>query len=380
MNAELGTKEERAYFMSVLNTLKSYGEQSLLRIEHKEKCFNNLPPHHKMWLKKYKEDLEMFKRCIQKNSEFIPLVVREAHCIFENVHLSETMTLSEQNVGTLSEGLDKVQSVFKQLMRDWSSLGAFERQQCYEPIIKEIFENYPEDKFDRGNISILVPGAGLGRLAFEIASKGFSCQGNEFNMFMLIVSFFVLNLCKKVDEYEIHPWIHQYCNNTKGEDQTLSVRFPDVIPEPTPDSKFSMTAGDFLEVYIHEDEWHCVATCFFIDCAPNVVEFIETIYNILKPGGLWINLGPLLYHYSDAKNTESIEPSFEVLKQVIKSIGFDMEKCETGIKTKYCQNPKSMLQYEYDSVFFVCRKPIRVDRSFEYDSANGYCDIPSPVL
>lgn len=135
-------------------------------------------------------------------------------------------------------------------------------------------------------------------------------------------------------------------------------RFPDVQPMLNANSKFSMTAGDFLEVYTVENQWHCVATCFFIDCAANVVEFIETIYDILKPGGIWINLGPLLYHYSDMKNQQSIEPSFEVVCQVIKDVGFQMEKSDVGIKTKYCQNPKSMLQYEYESVYFVCRKPL----------------------
>lgn len=138
---------------------------------------------------------------------------------------------------------------------------------------------------------------------------------------------------------------------------------------PTPDSKFSMTAGDFLEVYVNPDEWHCVATCFFIDCAPNVVEFIETIYRILKPGGIWINLGPLLYHYSDVTNHQSIEPSFEVLKEVIRKIGFVIEKSKTGVKTKYCQNPNSMLQSGYDSVYFVCRKPI--DASLQVNGENN---------
>jgi len=27
------------------------------------------------------------------------------------------------------------------------------------------------------------------------------------------------------------------------------------------------------------------------------------------------------------------------------------------VPTKYAQNPQSMLQYEYKSVYFVCRKP-----------------------
>lgn len=139
-------------------------------------------------------------------------------------------------------------------------------------------------------------------------------------------------------------------------------RFPDVIPVAPKENAFSMSAGDFLEVYNSGETWDCVATCFFIDCAPNVVQFIETIYRLLKPGGLWINLGPLLYHYSDMENEKSIEPSFAVVTEAILKMGFILEKCETGVKTKYCQNPRSMLQYEYDSVFFVCKKPL-IDQS-----------------
>lgn len=43
------------------------------------------------------------------------------------------------------------------------------------------------------NIRILVPGAGLGRLAHEIARLGFTCQGNEWSFYMLCASHFVLN-------------------------------------------------------------------------------------------------------------------------------------------------------------------------------------------
>ena len=46
---------------------------------------------------------------------------------------------------------------------------------------------------DRRQIEILVPGAGLGRLAYELAKLGFACEGNEFSLFMLFASNFVLN-------------------------------------------------------------------------------------------------------------------------------------------------------------------------------------------
>ncbi|CAG9766502.1 unnamed protein product [Ceutorhynchus assimilis] len=286
MMSEQGILEERAYFLSVINTFKNYRNLSYNRIQHKEKCLGSLSDHHKKWLSNCSEDLNKLKEGVDKNYEFIPLVLKHAYTMFDNAYSNTPVpiTPTDQQEKTLSEGLEKVQSVFKQLMRDWSSLGASERQQCYQPIIDEVLLNYPEDSFKRSEIQVLVPGAGLGRLAFEIASKGFRCQGNEFNLFMLIVSFYVLNLCQDIDQYLIYPWIHQFCNNHSVEDQMTEARFPDVKPTPSEEGNFSMTAGDFLEVYTTKEEWDCVATCFFIDCAPNVVQFIETIYDILKPG------------------------------------------------------------------------------------------------
>ena len=33
-----------------------------------------------------------------------------------------------------------------------------------------------------------------------------------------------------------------------------------------------------------------------------MVRYVELIHKILKPGGYWINLGPLLYHWQVAKS------------------------------------------------------------------------------
>lgn len=40
-------------------------------------------------------------------------------------------------------------------------------------------------------------------------------------------------------------------------------------------------------------------TCFFIDTANNILDYIDTIYDILKVNGCWINFGPLEYHYAN---------------------------------------------------------------------------------
>ena len=91
--------------------------------------------------------------------------------------------------------IDRVYTTLKQIARDWSSEGIDERASCYNIILRELqFLLDPKDK----DISILVPGSGLGRLAFEIACLGFKCQGNEISLHMLIASNFILNKYYKV--------------------------------------------------------------------------------------------------------------------------------------------------------------------------------------
>ena len=68
-----------------------------------------------------------------------------------------------------------------------------------------------------------------------------------------------------------------------------------------------------------------VATCFFIDTAHNIVEYLQTIYAILKKGGLWVNVGPLLYHYSEMAGETSIELTWEEVLTVARQIGFSIE-------------------------------------------------------
>ncbi|CAM9233633.1 unnamed protein product, partial [Choristocarpus tenellus] len=76
---------------------------------------------------------------------------------------------------TSARQIGKVTSTLHQLSRDWCKEGEEERKQCYMPI------------------SVLVPGAGLGRLPLEFVYRGYATQGNEFSYFMLFVSYFMLN-------------------------------------------------------------------------------------------------------------------------------------------------------------------------------------------
>ena len=65
------------------------------------------------------------------------------------------------------------------------------------------------------------------------------------------------------------------------------VGIPDIsmMQDAPEEGMMSMSAGDFVDVYSrphYAQSFDCVATCFFLDCAHNVIEFVEIIHRILK--------------------------------------------------------------------------------------------------
>ncbi|AEC08645.1 S-adenosyl-L-methionine-dependent methyltransferases superfamily protein [Arabidopsis thaliana] len=271
-----------------------------------------------------------------------------------------------------------VRCIIRNIVRDWAAEGQRERDQCYKPILEELDSLFP-DRLKESTCCIhspykvdymicstppacLVPGAGLGRLALEISCLGFISQGNEFSYYMMICSSFILNYTQVPGEWTIYPWIHSNCNSLSDNDQLRPIAIPDIHPASAGITEgFSMCGGDFVEVYnesSHAGMWDAVVTCFFIDTAHNVIEYIQTISKILKDGGVWINLGPLLYHFADTyghENEMSIELSLEDVKRVASHFGFVIEK-ERTIETTYTTNPRAMMQNRYYTAFWTMRK------------------------
>lgn len=358
---QIDEEEERLHFQKVINTFRLYKKVSLNTINKKEHYLNHLPAEHQKLLRKngYNSMLTDLKAAVEANNEIVQHIIKDVENVFENVPHQNKAERDKRTIPTGGD-MEKVQSCLKQLVRDWSDAGKKEREACYDKITNKLDQLFPDKTIVRDDVSILVPGAGLGRLAFDIARMGFTCQGNEFSLFMLFTSNFVLNKCKTVNSFKIHPYIHNFCNNVSDEDQLQPISFPDVDPNQLPeDRKFSMVAGDFLDVYSSLDQlgsYDCVVTCFFMDCAHNIVDFIQTIYKALKNGGYWINVGPLLYHFSDISGESSIEPSYDCIKGIIKDFGFEIQEEEKDVLTTYDQNPASMLQYTYNSVYFCCKK------------------------
>ncbi|CAN6465216.1 unnamed protein product [Victoria cruziana] len=379
----------------IISAFLNYNAAAKQDVKKYERSFEKLSPEHKAVLPNYLLKCQRLRWCISMNSFFIlhmlqafepPFDMSQGIDIPENGRpensggeqlqaaaitqsATSTMQCSGKHVlactGTsvnddLASGVDHGNASGKSPRKRTYQEGHKERDQCYKPILDELNRLFP-DRSTSSPPSCLVPGAGLGRLALEISCLGFISQGNEFSYYMMICSSFILNHTQMAREWTIYPWVHSNCNSLSDSDQLRPVEFPDLHPASAGITEgFSMCAGDFVEVYnepSHEGAWDSVVTCFFIDTAHNIVEYIEVISKILRDGGVWINLGPLLYHFADAYGPDemSIELSLDDVKRVSLHYGLELEM-EKTIKTTYTANPKSMMQNWYFTAFWIMRR------------------------
>ncbi|CAJ1901070.1 unnamed protein product [Cylindrotheca closterium] len=288
------------------------------------------------------------------------------------------------------EQMSKITSVLKSLARDWSAEGKRERDMAYVPIIEQIKKYMPlSDLLPHDRPTIAVPGAGVGRLAFELTKLGYAVQGNEFSLYMLLASDFMLNggIATPDRPLRISPWILESRNSHSSADRCRSIPIPDVDPTTLLNSGgnamppiFSMAAGDFVSIYSNPSEagkWDCVCSCFFMDACPNIVEILQIIHKMLKPGGYLMNFGPLLYHWSgppmrpddespdayhsrfqhlDDRYLKSVDLSYEDVKETMMKVGFEVVEEHVGMESLYTADERSMQSTMYNCVNFVARK------------------------
>lgn len=267
----------------------------------------------------------------------------------------------------------KVRSTLHQCARDWSAEGAPERDACYKPLLEELKRVLPVTAANVNAQRVCIPGCGTGRLVFDAAAAGYAAQGNEFAYFMLFASHYILNCTGSAGEHVIHPWIHDASHTMRWEDAARPLRIPDVSPaslmELNPGAQLSMTAGDFVDTYrgaSHAGAWDAVVTCFFLDTAPVVMEYMDVIHHMLRPGGVWINLGPLMYHWQageaeageelDARYGRSVELTYQELRYAIAGMGFKFLR-EASVKTPYASNPLALMRTLFTALLFTVQKP-----------------------
>lgn len=260
---------------------------------------------------------------------------------------------------------EKVIGTLKQLYREWSSEGAKDREACFDPILRALQEKWP-DMASRKGVRVLVPGCGLGRLPFEIAALGFNAQGNEFSYHMIFTSCMILNCVDRPNAFRIYPFIHSYANHRTIQSQVESVNVPDVDPQAVllgneRAGSMSFASGSFEEIYPGptNTKFHAICTSFFIDTSPDIFKTLHAIYQSLEDDGVWVNFGPLLWHFEDseADNQYGAELTLDQLVEAAEKMGFKFIESKSQLPCHYTRSGTGTLGgYVYECEYWVATK------------------------
>ncbi|KAF2757013.1 N2227-domain-containing protein [Pseudovirgaria hyperparasitica] len=396
-NDPMQDPEEQKVLKAALDSYESYRKRSHHQVTHvRRQSFYALPSAHSTILSappfSVLGSLSAIDDAIDANANIADAIVQAAKSTF----LPPTFPTPWTGYASASDH-SKARSTIRQFYRDWSAEGATERAACYDPVLSALcneFANTPDES--KSALNVLVPGAGLGRLLLEIVLLGFSAEGNEISYHQLLASSWVLNHTKPDAPFTLYPWALAFSNHVTRADQLANVSVPDVHPglalgqaiADGKSGKMGFSTGDFCVEYGSEDTkntYDAVASVFFLDTAPNPIRYVEAVRNCLKSGGIWINLGPLLWHFENNPpgafyksdddesgsgkfksgfegdrgigEAGSVELTNEEVLSLVGQSGFTIEKHEFGALTSgYIQDPKSMLQNIYKPSFWIARK------------------------
>ncbi|KAG7091331.1 hypothetical protein E1B28_010375 [Marasmius oreades] len=268
----------------------------------------------------------------------------------EEFEVKDERWLPTMNSGNLS----RVRESLKHFIRDWSFDGKTERDRIFLPILQVLELVNVEE---RPGKKVLVPGSGLGRLAWEISQLGFETTANELSFFMNLAFRFLLSskTTTSVDQHTLHPYAYWFSHQKSNDALFRAIRFPDVVPRLT--RGLQLLECDFLAISPAQS-YDYVVTLFFIDTSTNILATLEHIHSLLCPGGLWINLGPLLWC---SGSQARLEFSLDEVFAAARAIGFKFVKdteCMTPrtVPCEYTHDAKAMMRWIYQAEFWVARK------------------------
>lgn len=229
-------------------------------------------------------------------------------------------------------------------------------------------------------------------MVYEIDRAGYQAEGNEISYHQLLASSWIFNHAGKTP-HSLYPFAAQFTNLRSRKQQLRKVLIPDVrladgMNQVSADGEgfghMTMTAGDFIISYGGKEcksTFDAVVTMFFVDTASNLIRYVETVSNCLKSHGVWINVGPLLWHCDAGLNTQrndghdgktnvgdddedtgiGAQGTFELTEEeviwLLEKKNFQIEhRSISSDGLGYIQDPDSLLQNVYRVSCWVVRK------------------------
>ncbi|KAF8423900.1 N2227-like protein-domain-containing protein [Tirmania nivea] len=330
----------RARLLATLSSLYLYRSRALGAMMRKRKAFAKMVRQDRLLLQQARVDYSVKLAGAEKRVRHTAKVMEQilAHsCAYYAVARKEVEAFAratEPGSGGAGDHTRLIQAM-KHFVRDYSTEGTAERQRTFGLIQGWLAQELPES--GREAMKILVPGCGVGGLLWVVAAMGFEVVGVEWSFWMNIMQHFIAS-AGPVPIHTIYPYIDWWSHHITNSNMTRPIHFP-YSSAPLPPAISLSSSSDIPQllvdthpahrVFLHESDfttihppfsppqYTCIITLFFLDTAQSLPTYLRKIHDYLLPGGVWINLGPLLYG-----TKPWVELSLEEVVAVAEGMGF----------------------------------------------------------
>ena len=267
----------------VANLFMSYGQHAAARIARVEGLLHS---HMQAMLPEVCARLQKQHEAVEVNRQFLT-----------DILLAAKLVTPDDAPLPLEESIDdpgSIHALLVQLKREWSADGASERQECFGLCLEALEKHLPVDQAAAaggaaGNkrARVVVPGAGLGRLNFELACRGYDALGLERAMTMYMTSQYIFsNLLPSRRTMPICPYAHEAgmgpSNVRLAEQLARTVLVPDPAALAAGGDIRSGGRGDarmlpgdfnaFCALEREQGEWDAVVSAFYVDASGDPLE------------------------------------------------------------------------------------------------------------
>ncbi|KAB2568554.1 hypothetical protein DBV05_g12768, partial [Lasiodiplodia theobromae] len=242
----------------MLHTIQHGLLLAIADVDKWRKAYKKIPRKQRAFIEAnihYSKKLNTIEHLIDTNAELTHAIVDNA-LAFYNISRREldaflAETKDRDTASDAASSKTHVQQALKHFVRDWSAEGRHERDPVFPCILHALQEGFrfPKENDDRAAsnattpIRVLVPGAGLGRLAHEIAALGdgrrrsFEVTTNEWSAYTNVAYRFLTTLLHPHPQrttITFHPFIDWLSHQRTTTSLTRPITIPDFLPPVPP--------------------------------------------------------------------------------------------------------------------------------------------------
>lgn len=193
--------------LTALHGYARYKDSNLAEVDRWRNLYKRVPKRQRLLLEStthYTRKLNTIDYLLDTNDNLASAIV-DYGLQFYNISRSELDEFIKENEAQhRSADRTSVSQGIKHFVRDWADEGHEERQETFECILKSLAQT---PRTSSRPLRVLLPGAGLGRLAHEVDKLGdFEVIMNEWSMYMNLAYRYLSSLSDP-DSVAFHPYI-----------------------------------------------------------------------------------------------------------------------------------------------------------------------------